>query len=78
MAHNIDRLRTLLFSVAVGGALMFGARTALAAAPAAGTCPDFSIGRCRTQEGCQLHCDSAYPGSGLLGVCEDGCCYCVE
>ena len=78
MARKIDRLRTLLFSAAVGSALMVGARTVVAAAPSAATCPDFSLGTCRTQTGCQLHCDSKYPGSGLFGVCEDGCCYCVE
>lgn len=77
MARKIERLRTLVFSLAVGGALMFGARTALAAAPSAASCPDYSLGSCRTQSGCQLHCDSKY-GTGLTGVCEDGCCYCVE
>jgi hypothetical protein len=77
MAHKLQFLRTLLFSVTVGGALMFGARTALAA-PAAATCPDFSEGRCTNQFGCQLKCDSRYPGAGLTGLCEDGCCFCLE
>jgi hypothetical protein len=76
MAHKIDRLRTLLFSVAVGGALMFGARTALAAPT--DLCPEWSAGRCTNQVGCQLRCDSRYPGAGLIGVCENGCCYCLE
>ncbi|HEX2211356.1 MAG TPA: hypothetical protein VHG93_26970 [Longimicrobium sp.] len=78
MARKIDRLRTLLFSVAVGGALMFGTHTALAAAPSARTCPDFSEGRCTNQFGCQLRCDSRYPGAGLTGLCENGCCFCLE
>lgn len=78
MARKIERLRALLFSVAVGGALMFGARTALAAPPSEKTCPDFSIGRCTNQVGCQLHCNSRYPGAGLTGLCENGCCFCLE
>lgn len=77
MARKIDRLRTLLFSFAVGGALMFGARTALAA-PTSDLCPEWSDGRCTNQVGCQLRCDSRYPGSGLIGLCENGCCYCLE
>lgn len=77
MTRKIDRLRTLLFSLVIGGALTFGARTALAA-PATDLCPDFSAGRCTNQVGCQLRCDSPWPGTGLIGVCENGCCYCLE
>lgn len=77
MARKIDRLRTLLFSVVVGGALMFGARTALAA-PTSDLCPEHSIGRCTNQFGCQLKCEGPYPGTGLIGLCENGCCYCLE
>jgi hypothetical protein len=77
MARKIDRLRTLLFSLAVGGALMFGARTALAA-PTADLCPEQAIGRCTNQPNCQMKCDPPFANTGLTGICENGCCFCVE
>ena len=70
--------RTLVFSAAVGGALAFGAHTAVAAVPAADVCPDYSIGRCATTFGCQLHCNSQYGSAPTTGVCENNCCFCLE
>lgn len=79
MPPKIHLVRTLLFSLVVGGALTFGTAAALQAAPsAAELCPDFSEGRCTNQFGCQLRCDSNYPGAGLTGLCENGCCFCLE
>jgi hypothetical protein len=77
MFRTIDRLRTLLFSAAVGGALTFGASTALQAATAK-QCPSFAIGACNSQSNCQLKCDLKYPGAGLYGECDGGCCFCLE
>lgn len=78
MTREIKRFRTLLFSAVVGGALTFGTSTALRAAPSGAECPDWGDGRCTTTAGCQLRCDARYPGQGLTGICETGCCYCVE
>lgn len=64
------------FALAVAAALSFGAREALAGAPAAQTtCPSNSIGACTGPGNCALMCWYAvkYPN----GICaQDGCCYC--
>lgn len=78
MARRTEFFRTLLFSLGVGAALTFGTGTALQAAPAAGECPSFSISSCNSQSNCQLKCDLKFPGSGLYGECDGGCCFCVE
>ncbi|HEX2079903.1 MAG TPA: hypothetical protein VHG08_19455 [Longimicrobium sp.] len=78
MARKIRLLRTLLFSIAIAGALTFGTGTALQAASAARECPSFAIGACNSQSNCQLKCDLRYPGAGLYGECENECCFCLE
>ena len=78
MARRIELLRTLLFSVAVGAALTFGTGTALEAAPRARECSPQAISACNSPSNCQQKCDLRYPGAGLYGYCENGCCFCLE
>jgi hypothetical protein len=77
MSRSIRRTRALLLSLAVTGALGFGASAALA--NAAPPCPRLAIGRCTNLAQCQEQC--AQVGGNVSGArCETdggtGCCYC--
>ena len=76
MARRIQLLRTLLFSLAVGGALTFGAGTALASPETKRACSDPNAnGSCSTWYTCKKICEL----QGLdptYSYCVNGCCYC--
>lgn len=72
----MHRIVRTAFALAIAAALSFGAREALAGAPAAAaTCPSNSVGACTGPSNCAWMCWYAvqYPN----GICaQDGCCYC--
>jgi hypothetical protein len=77
MSRSIRKTRALLLSLAVTGALGFGASAALA--NVAPPCPRLAIGRCTNLAQCQNQC--AQVGGNVSGArCETdggaGCCYC--
>lgn len=76
MARKIQLLRTLLFSLVVGGALTFGANTALASANETLACADPNAnGSCVTWYTCKKICEQqGYDPT--YSFCVNGCCYC--
>ena len=77
MSRSIRRTRALLLSLAVTGALGFGASAALA--NVAPPCPRLAIGRCTNLAQCQEQC-AQVGGDVSRARCETdggaGCCYC--
>ena len=77
MSRSIRRTRALLLSLAVTGALGFGASAALA--NVAPPCTRLAIGRCTNLAQCQEQC-AQVGGNVSHARCEtdggSGCCYC--
>ena len=79
MARTIRYGRLVVGTLAVLGALGFGATQAFAGAQRtnSGTCSPSSIGTCTSTLNCQLQCDAIY-GQGVTdGRCSFGCCRCL-
>lgn len=72
MSRSIRGTRALLLSLAVTGALGFGASAALAEAR---PCPLTAIGTCGNLARCQEDCFAA-GGRPADATCTNGCCFC--
>ena len=72
MSGSIRGTRALLLSLAVTGALGFGASSALGEAR---PCPLTAIGTCGNLAKCQDACAAA-GGDVANASCRDGCCFC--
>lgn len=80
MRKHVTRIQALLFSGAIGIALLFGARQAFAELPAATmTCNDPSAnGTCYTLTQCQGLCMFLdYSADGAICDHRTTCCYCL-
>jgi hypothetical protein len=78
MARKMSLLRALLFSLGIGGALAFGAGTAVAGVGTASTTcapPPDTYGACLGWYDCKKTCER-YGFSGIEAHCVDGCCFC--
>ena len=79
MRTMIRRSRAALLSLAVLGALGFGASSALAGPMRLPECTDPEAnGPCGTDSGCRSYCDRLF-GPGTGGFCNENtyCCYCI-
>lgn len=74
MARKVSLLRTLMFSLGIGGALVFGAGSAFAR-PASACADPSAIGTCLNWYDCKKTCER-YGYSGIEAHCMSGCCYC--
>jgi hypothetical protein len=76
MTRTIRNARVSLLALSVGGALGFGASTALAG-PLEGKqyCDRLSIGTCQSITECRANC-LAVGYTDKHASCRDGCCYC--
>jgi hypothetical protein len=79
MRSILRRTRASLLSLAVLGALGFGASAALAGPVRVPACQDPTAdGPCSSDTGCRSYCDRLL-GPGTAGFCTEStyCCYCT-
>ena len=79
MPRAMKTARTTLLSLAVLGALGFGASAAVAGPMRLPECTDPEAnGPCGTDSGCRSYCDRLF-GPGTGGFCNENsyCCYCL-
>ena len=76
MSRSIRTARAALLSLAVTGALGFGASQAFAGPSATSACSvSYAAGSCHTRKQCADLC-AALGTNPAFSECRDGCCYC--